>query len=52
MFSPSRSRRTEVVKFRASAQEAGWIAAEARRRDLTVSDFLRLALGRIAGDEP
>jgi hypothetical protein len=52
MFEPKRTSREKLVVYigaRVTEPEEVWLRAELRRRKLTMSDFIRLAISKIKG---
>lgn len=50
MFEPKRSGRENLANYigaRVTEAEEEWLRAEMKRRSLTMSDLIRLALGRL-----
>jgi hypothetical protein len=50
MFEPKRSSRDDLKNYigaRVTDKEEAWLRAEMKRRRLTMSDLIRLALGRL-----
>lgn len=50
MFEPKRARRESLANYvgaRVTDSEEAWLRTEMRRRKLTMSDLIRLALGRL-----
>jgi hypothetical protein len=50
MFEPKRTSRDNLANYigaRVTKAEEAWLRAEMKRRKLTMSDLLRLALGRL-----
>jgi len=53
MFEPKRASRDSLQNYigaRVTDAEETWLRAEMRRRRLTMSDLIRLALGRLKED--
>ncbi len=50
MFEPKRHSRDKLVNYvgaRVTDAEEAWLSAEMKRRELTMSDLIRLALGKL-----
>lgn len=50
MFEPKRTSRDNLANYigaRVTEAEEAWLRAEMKRRKLTMSDLIRLALGRL-----
>jgi hypothetical protein len=53
MFEPKRASRKNLANYigaRVTDSEEEWLRAEMRKRKLTMSDLIRLALGRLRDD--
>ena len=55
MFEPKRSSRESLSHYigaRVTDAEEAWLRAEMKRRKLTMSDLIRLALGKLRSPKP
>lgn len=55
MFEPKRHSRDKLANYigaRVTDAEESWLRAEMKRRELTMSDLIRLALGKLHTPQP